>query len=678
MATRKNIMLGTAGHVDHGKTALVRLLTGCETDTLPAEKQRGLTIELGFAPCTLRDQRIVGIVDVPGHVDFIRNMVTGAHGIDVVMLVIAADDGIMPQTREHLDILTLMGVRHGLVALTKIDLVDEELRQLAADEIRQFVANTFLADAPICGISNITGEGFEQFFDALDAAVAACSPRETGGLFRMWIESVFGIRGFGSVVTGIPLSGQVQVGDRLTLLPGGQSGRVRKLEVYGQDAQLGQSGECVAINLADIQPELLGRGKVLCEAGGPEGQAFEAVELAEAQVALLEHVQAPLKDFAEVHLHVGAGDVMARVVMLEGVSLQRAQPRLVQLRLARPMALAAGDRFVIRAGMSGLLGGAVTTIGGGRIIGTSNQKLRRSRPEVLAALARRAAAIDQPSAWAQTLLRESPQPVAPGELARRAQIRLAAVQGHLAELLKSGRAVQTPDGAAVHADRVGQAQDRIVQALTAFHDANPRRLGMEEAELLEQLRRDKPPAQGAEAAVADPALVKLAMAALLAAGKIQRQGTVISLAGRGAKVSPAEQALAGQIEQFLLGARLSPPSPAELAAQLGVPEEKVEAMLRLLEDAGSVVRLDRKVVMHASAVESAKAVALKLFGAASGFETVQFRDELGVSRKYAVPLLDYFDTIRFTVRSGSRRTPGVAAKAAMKTAGPQERGTAGP
>src|ERR1035437_10229316 len=221
-AARKNIMLGTAGHVDHGKSALVKLLTGCETDTLAEEKQRGLTIDLGFAPCRLADDRIVGVVDVPGHVDFIRNMVAGAHGVDVVIFVVAADDGIMPQTREHLHILTLMGMRHCLIALAKVDLVAGERRDAVIEDLRRLLAGIFLANAPISPISNITGEGFEGFFDALNQVVSACDDRSSAGLFRVWVEDVFTIRGPGTVVTGIPSSGLVKIGDPLTLLPAGR------------------------------------------------------------------------------------------------------------------------------------------------------------------------------------------------------------------------------------------------------------------------------------------------------------------------------------------------------------------------------------------------------------------------------------------------------------------------
>ena len=229
-------MLGTAGHVDHGKTALVKLLTGCETDTLAEEKQRGLTIDLGFAPCRLADDRIVGVVDVPGHVDFIRNMVAGAHGLDVVIFVVAADDGIMPQTHEHLHILTLMGVRHGLVVLTKIDLVEPARRQQVSEELHRLLAGTFLAGAPICPISNVTGEGFDRFFDALNQVVNACEDRPSTGVFRVWVEDVFTIRGAGTVVTGIPTRGLVRVGDELHLLPPGLCAHVRRMQVYGADA----------------------------------------------------------------------------------------------------------------------------------------------------------------------------------------------------------------------------------------------------------------------------------------------------------------------------------------------------------------------------------------------------------------------------------------------------------
>ena len=645
-APRKNIMLGTAGHVDHGKTALVKLLTGCDTDRLAAEKQRGLTIELGFAPCRMSDERIVGIVDVPGHVDFIRNMVAGAHGVDVVILVVACDDGVMPQTREHLDILTLMGARHGLIALTKIDMVDPEMRQLAADDVLQAVAGTFLSGAPICPISNVTGEGFEQLFEALNEAVAACRPREVAGLFRLWIERAFTIRGFGTVVSGIPSSGEVRAGDRLELIPDGRIGRVRGLEVYGQEAPIGRAGECVAINLDDIDSAALARGKVLCPS-----RAFRPVRMVEAELGLLARAPRPLKDNAEVHLHVGTAEVMAHVALLEGLPLEPGGSAMVQLRLSEALGIAPGDRFVVRAGMAGLSGGRVTTLGGGRILGTSDKRLRRSRPWTLESLAARREAIDRPTKWCGLILKEAGGPLSRSDLAGRAHVKAETAEAALAELLAEGQAVEV-GGAVVHRDVLTELAGRIVRELEVFHAESPMRVGAEETDLHARLDAQRD-------------LFAAALSGLIDEGTVQRRGTVVALAGRRAQVYPETQELYGQVESVLRQAGLTPPIPTELAESLGEDPERVENILRLLADQAAVVRLDRKVVMHRHAVEGAKKVALELLASKGGFTTMEFRDALGVSRKFAVPLLDYFDTIRWTVRSGSRRTPGAAAKDAM-------------
>ena len=642
-SARKNIMLGTAGHVDHGKTALVKLLTGCDTDRLAVEKQRGLTIELGFAPCRMRDERIVGIVDVPGHVDFIHNMVAGAHGIDVVMLVVAADDGVMPQTREHLDILTLMGVQSGIVVVTKIDLVDEEMRQLVIDDVRQAVAGTFLQDAAVCPVSNLSGEGFEEFFSCLDEAVGTCRPREAAGLFRLWIERAFIIRGFGTVVSGIPTSGEVRAGQRLQLLPGEQLGRVRRLEVYGEEAAVGRAGECVAINLDDIDVAALKRGMVLCEEG-----ALRPASMVEAELRLLEFVPRPLKDYAEVHVHVGTAEVMARVAMLEGEPLAAGRSALVQLRLARPLGIAPGDRFVVRAALGGLAEGGITTIGGGRILSTSDIRLRRNRPWTLEALRARGGTMDRPADWCAVILKEAGGPLSRAELARQAHMKPERVESLLGELLAERR-VHEVGGAIVHADVLTELADRLVQELTKFHAENPMRIGAEEDELLGRVEAKKD-------------LFAAALAKLTEDGAVQRRGSVIALTGREAEISDADQQLCRRIESMLREAHLTAPSPDELAGALGQSRDRVDRILRLLADRGAVVELDRKVVMHQQAIESASKVAIELFGRKGGFTTMEFRDALGVSRKYAVPLLDYFDTISLTVRSGNRRTPGAAAR----------------
>ena len=643
-APRKNIMLGTAGHVDHGKTALVKLLTGCDTDTLAAEKQRGLTIELGFAPCQMADERILGIVDVPGHVDFIRNMAAGAHGVDVVILVVAADDGVMPQTREHLDILTLMGVRHGLVALTKIDLVDAEMRRLAADDVREFVRGTFLDGAPVCPISNVTGEGFDGFFAAMNAAADAAEPHEVTGLFRQWVERSFLVRGFGTVVSGIPTSGRVRVGDRLSLLPGGQVGRVRGMEVYGQLADVGRAGECVALNLADVDVEHLTRGTVLCA-----GECFEPVTMAEANLRLLDSVPQPLKDYTEAHLHVGAGEVMAHLALLEGDRIAPGTRGLVQLRLREPLGLAIGERFVLRASLPGLAGGRVTTIGGGRILDTTNLRLRRKRPWTLQRLGARRDAIDSPRDFCAQVLAESDTPLSPAQLAGRAQWPEDEARNRLEALHKDGAARKLPSGLYAAAGNVRAAAEAIREAIAEFHDANPSRLGAE-GEAIRQRLGDRGP------------LFDAALEDLIEAGTVQRHAAVLALAGRSAKISPADRDLLDRVETLLRQGHLAPPGPEKLAKDLRQERPRIDEMIRLLIDSGAAVRLDAKVVLHRDAVEAARQVVLDLFKRSPSFETVQFRDALGVSRKFAVPLLDYFDTVRLTVRGGSRRTPGAEAR----------------
>ncbi|MFW6062499.1 MAG: selenocysteine-specific translation elongation factor [Planctomycetota bacterium] len=652
---RNNIMLGTAGHVDHGKTALVRLLTGCETDRLRQEKQRGLTIELGFAPCTMADERIVGVVDVPGHVDFIRNMVAGAQGVDVVIFVIAADDGVMPQTREHLDILTLMGCTNGLVALTKTDLVDEELRELAVEDVRQFIRGTFLEDKPICPVSSVTGAGFDDFFRALNEAVAAAEGHPADGLFRLWIERAFRVAGFGTVVTGIPSAGRIAAGEQVTLLPGGQTTRVRTMQVYGENATEGRAGECLALNLADVDVDDVGRGMMLTTA-----DALRPVRYAEAALGVLPAAPQPLADYAEVHVHVGTADVTGRAAVLEtDRHVPPGESRLVQLRLPAPAVLAPGDRFVIRGAMPGLAGGRLTTLGGGRILGVSDTRLRRDRPWTLAALQRRREAIDVPARWVATCLREQRRPLSAHALAGCALLAPAEASERLAKLTDSGEARRTADGRYAHAETIAELADKAGDALQAFHEANPLRAGMRPDRLAEEIDVDKQ-------------ALALVSEQLTRTGRAERIGEVLALVGAGGRLREEDRRLASQIASALAEAGLQSPLPAELANRLGVSEQRLEEMARLLVDEGTLVRLDAKVLLHQGALTRARQVVLELFSRQRSFTTVEFRDAIGVSRKYAVPLLDYFDTVRLTVRNSNRRTPGVAAREALTGPGSQE------
>jgi selenocysteine-specific elongation factor len=644
VTSRRNIMLGTAGHVDHGKSALVKLLTGCETDTLAEEKQRGLTIDLGFAPCQLADKRVVGIVDVPGHVDFIRNMVAGAQGIDVVIFVVAADDGIMPQTHEHLHILTLMGLKYGIVALTKVDLVDVTRRDQVIQDLRRLLANTFLANAPICPLSNLTGEGFDHFFDSLNQAVEACGDRPGTGPFRMWVEDAFTIRGAGTVVTGIPTHGQIRPDDELFLLPAGLSGHVRRMQVYGEDATEGHAGECQALNIPELDRDAARRGTVLCGSN-----AFEPVTMAEAELQILPAIPGKIEDQLEVQFHVGTAAVAARLAMLEDMVMTGGQKQFVQLRLATPLPLVPGERFVIRANITDTGGNRLTTIGGGQILGLSNTRLRRKKQWTLDQLAARRAAIADPLRWCEQMVRESEAPATVASLQKKCWSRPEEITGALEKLMAEKCVLAAPGGGWLHCAVIQTLAENILAAVQTFHAANPQRAGIGREELLAALK-------------ANPVFLDAAMESLLQSRQLERNGALLARTGWNAQVPDRDQSLCDQLAAKFQEARWTPPGLEELAVAVKEPLPRVTAMARLLAERGVIVKLDEKIWMHRDAVEAGRQTALKLFQHAPAFSTMEFRDALGVSRKFAVPLVDYLDKIRFTVRSGNNRTPGVEAK----------------
>jgi selenocysteine-specific elongation factor len=645
---RKNIMLGTAGHVDHGKTALVKLLTGCETDTLAEERQRGLTIDLGFAPCRLADDRVVGVVDVPGHVDFIRNMVAGAQGVDVVIFVVAADDGIMPQTREHLHILTLMGLRHGLVALTKVDLVEPARRDQVAGDLRVMLRGTFLENAPICPLSSLTGEGFETFFGALNGVVNTCGDRPSGGVFRVWCEDAFTVRGQGTVVTGIPASGIVRVGDRLTLLPSGVAGHVRRMQVYGEDAEEGRAGECVALNLPDVDHQDVRRGKVLCGS-----ETLGLVTMAEAEFSTLPSLGGKVGDFVEAQLHVGTAWVRGHVAMLERETMAPGEQQMVQLRLSAPLPLVPGERFVARANWSAQGQSGVTTLGGGRIVGISNARLRRRKPWIIEALRRRRDVVGDSPRWCELMLREAAGPLSMRELLGKSFLRLDELEAIVRQLESAGKAVRLPSGVLVHVAEVERLENALLNQLERLHAAEPRRAGASREELLAGLK-------------SAPELCELALERVLRSGRAQLVGTVYALSGWRPRVSGGDEEMSERIAAAFEKAGCAGPSVAELSSATGLVPARIEEGLRGLIERGVVVRLDAKTLVHRKAVEQAIRVVLDLFGARSSFTTMEFRDALNVSRKYAVPLLDHLDKIRFTVRTGHDRTPGVEARKRLK------------
>ena len=403
-----NVTLGTAGHVDHGKTALVKALTGCNTDRLKEEKERGMSIDLGYAPCRVSDLE-VGIVDVPGHESFIKTMVAGACGMDGVILVVAADDGIMPQTREHLDILTLLGLRHGLVALTKIDRVDDSRRQQVLADLRGFLQGTFLEGAPILPFSNVTCEGFDPFLAALEGLVRSITPRRADGVFRMPLDRAFSAKGFGTVVAGIPVAGSASLGGEAVLLPQNFTGRIKRIEVYGQAGDTVLCGQCAAINLGHCDAKEIRRGDVLTLPGYFTPQEFYVCRL-----RLLPLEKISLKSGAEVKFHTGTSEVNATLYPLESGELRGNSTQIVQLRMKRPIVAGPGDPFILRSFSP------VRTIGGGTIIEAVERRLKRNRPGIAEDLAVQAAAVGDDARFVEYAIRTAPAIAIPkADLARR-------------------------------------------------------------------------------------------------------------------------------------------------------------------------------------------------------------------------------------------------------------------
>ncbi|MDO8785675.1 MAG: selenocysteine-specific translation elongation factor, partial [Syntrophales bacterium] len=368
----KHIILGTAGHVDHGKTALIRALTGIDTDRLKEEKERGITIDLGFASLSLESGQKLGIVDVPGHERFVKNMVAGAAGIDIVALAIAADEGVMPQTREHLHICSLLGIKRGLVALTKIDLVDEDWLELVTDDVSKFLKGTFLESSPIAPLSALTGAGLPEFLAALDLISSEMEGEYDTGVFRLPIDRVFTMKGFGTVVTGALTSGQVKVAEGVEILPKKLTAKIRGIQVHNQNVTMGEAGQRIAINLQGVEKAIISRGEVLAR---PE--TLEASSRLDVHFEYLASAGKKLKNRTLVRFHAGTSEIIARLILLDRDEIEPGEKTYAQLVLGSPAVTMARDRFVIRSYSP------VTTIGGGMIIDPLPKKQKRYAEKAL-------------------------------------------------------------------------------------------------------------------------------------------------------------------------------------------------------------------------------------------------------------------------------------------------------
>jgi selenocysteine-specific elongation factor len=619
----KNIIAGTAGHIDHGKTALVRALTGIDTDRLEEEKRRGISIDLGFAHLDLTPELRIGFVDVPGHERFVKNMLAGVGGIDLVLLVIAADESIMPQTREHFDICRLLGIGQGIVVLTKADLVDRDMLILARLEVGDFVAGSFLAGAPCIAVSSTTGEGLDELRARLAELAARIPAKDSSRPFRLPIDRAFSMRGFGTVVTGTLISGSVAREQEVELHPGGRRLRVRGIQVHGQAAERALAGQRTALNLAGIEPQDLARGMVLAEPG-----RFRATKQIDCALDLLPSAK-PLKNRAPVHFHAGTAEVEAEVRLLEGGATLRPGARAyVRLILREPLLLVPGDRFIIR------MFSPVATIGGGVVVDITGHRYRRGdrAPQRLGTLER-----GTPGERVALLVRESKYGMSLADLATASGLGGAEIEQ--AAGAQALLAIRQPELWLVDREWSRDAVARVTDVLGEFHRQHPLAPGMPREEVRSREFSGAPPFLLDALVVRAPGLVV--------------EGETLRLASHKVVLKQDEEQASASMEAIFEKAGLAVPPVSEALAKSGVDPARARTLLQILLRQGRLVKIGDELVFHRSALDRLRQLLAPYKG--QRLAVPQFKDLAGVSRKYAIPLLEYLDRERVTRRDGDQR-----------------------
>ncbi|MBC8870374.1 MAG: selenocysteine-specific translation elongation factor [Planctomycetes bacterium] len=626
-----NLTIGTAGHIDHGKTALVKCLTGCDTDRLKVEKERGMSIDLGFAPCTIADME-VGIVDVPGHENFIKTMVAGAAGMDAVLLVVAADDGVMPQTREHLDILTLLGVEHGLVALTKVDRVDSESLEMAIAELGEYLQGTFLEGAPVLPVSSVTGQGFDGFFEALVSLMEFVEPKPLDGVFRLPLDRAFSVKGYGTVVSGIPVCGSAHLDDEVELLPQGATGRVRGIEVYGRTSDTVKAGQCAALNVRQLDQHSISRGDTLTLPG-----YFSAGKWFVCTLQLLPLEKVALKNGANVKLHVGTAEVGAAVYAMKGDAIRPGEEYLVQIRTNTPVVAGPGDRYILRT-LS-----PVRTVGGGMIVEGIPGKLKRKRPNLYEELHERAQAVSDDRRFVEYCVRTARTLAASvTDLAVRTKLLRDHVKEILRDLTDQNRVFALKPGLYMHCDAAADARGHVLEMVGDYHRRSPESLGI----TLEQLRADSHMDNNVLDGVID---------LLKSEGRLVDRSGRVAAAEHKPSFQGEDQKHIETIESLYRDQPFRPPSADELVEKTGTTPATVKKILKILREHDKLVQVEEGMVFHSEAVDRAREILIDHIKSEGKLESVRFKYLLDTTRKYAIPLLDYFDRVGLLRRDGNTR-----------------------
>jgi len=630
----KHIILGTAGHVDHGKTALIKVITDVDTDRLKEEKERGITIELGFAPLTLKSGQKVGIIDVPGHEKFVKNMVAGAGGIDVVIMVIAADEGIMPQTREHLDICELLAIRRGIVALTKTDMVDDDWLDLVTDDIKNFLRGTFLEDSPVIPLSSVTGSGITEFLDELNKVVETAEEHTISTFFRLPVDRVFTMKGFGTVVTGTLISGKTRVGDIVEILPERKKAKIRGIQVYNEISDEAVAGQRTAINLQGINKAMVKRGDLLAHA-----DTFEPSNRFDVLVKYLPSAKGKIKDRSLVRFHIGTAQIISRLILLGINAIEPGEEVYARMYLESPVAATAGDRFVIRSYSP------VTTIGGGKILDPLVIKRRQNSKALLNELE----LLDRGNEGERTgviLERADFDGISDRRLSARTGIALNRQKKVLEEMLSKKEAILL--GKETHkviSSRIYKDfQKRIVLEAKAYHERFPLKNGFFKEEL-----------RISTGGFIDQNLFNRGIRDLEADGTIVVERDKIRIKDHKVDLKGDLEELRREIEDIYLESGLTPPSTKDVLARF--PDKKGGAanILTVLLNDKILIKINEDMYFHMGAIESLEERYRKLLVEEGKSSPATFRDLTGLSRKYTIPLMEYFDKTKLTIRVGDHR-----------------------
>ena len=628
----KNIIIGTAGHVDHGKSTLIKALTGIEPDRLKEEQERGMSIELGFASFDLPGGARAGIVDVPGHERFIKNMLMGATGMDMVVLVVAADEGVMPQTREHFAILRLLEVNTGVIALTKADLVDEEWLELAEDDIRELTRGSFLEGAPIIPVSAATGRGMPDLIRALDEIASKTAERLGAGPFRMPIDRIFSIPGFGTVVTGTLRSGVVRVGEAAELLPQQQQTRVRQIQVHGRREESARAGSRVALNLAGIELADAHRGDVVVAAG-----SLKPTSMVDVRLDLLPELEKPLPHRARIRFHTGAVEIMGRISLLDRIEAAPGESVLAQIRLEQPTAVGRQDRFVIRRYSPGVL------VGGGVILDAGPARHRRNQENVISSLLvlERGTTDEMVE---QTFLKAGPNALTADEAAATAGLEQSEVAVALKALAVAEPPRVIPIGTRwVHAHHLSELETRVTEILDEFHRRQPLQPGMPREEVRARSGRS-----------VDSRVYNRCLTHLEETGVIVSDGHLLRRSTHEIRLEGRQEEIAAIIRERYRSAALNPPSVDDALSSFG-PQDRAREVFEVLVVRRDLVKLTEGLYLSGEVARETTDTAVRLLKEHGTLTVSELRDEVGSSRKVMVPFLEYLDSRRVTRRRGDER-----------------------